>query len=171
MQDQPKDKGSSAKHLYTRNLSGHTTDRDMSIESASSEQVIPVISEKLKVHKRNVETGKGVRVRKTLSEREQIVDQPLVREEVTVERVEINEVIEDSEIPTTRYEGETTIVPILEEILIIEKCTVLKGEVRITRHRREVREPQKVVLQTDEVSVERFDESVDAPVGNTGERD
>ncbi len=76
----------------------------MSIESASSEQVIPVISEKLKVHKRNVETGKGVRVRKTLSEREQIVDQPLVREEVTVERVEINEVIEDSEIPTTRYE-------------------------------------------------------------------
>jgi len=137
----------------------------------SDQTIIPVVREELEVDKRMVETGKGARVRKTVSEREQIVDEPLLREEVTVERVEFNEVIEGAEIPITRHEGETTIVPILEEILIIEKCTVLKGEVRITRHRREVREPQKVVLRTDEVSVEHFDESVDAPAGNNGKRD
>lgn len=170
MTDTPKDRdtGTSRRSMRTpygrcRDESGHAP--------ASGEQVIPVIREKLKVRKREVETGKGVRVSKTVDEHEQIIDEPLAREEVSVERVEINEVIEGTALPVTRHEGETTIVPILEEILIIEKCTVLKGEVRITRHRREVSEPQKIVLRTDQVSVEHFDEAVDAPAGNTGEPD
>lgn len=137
---------------------------------ASESTVIPVIREELEVKKRVVETGKGVRVSKTVSEREQIVDEPLTLEEGLIERVSINEVVAESNIPTTRYEGETMVVPILEEILVIEKRTILKAEVRITRKRREVHEPQHFVLRADQVSVEHFDESVDAPASDTGER-
>ena len=36
---------------------------------------------------------------------------------------------------------------------------MLKEEVRITRVRREVHKPQRVVLRSEQVSVERFDEA------------
>ncbi len=137
----------------------------------SDQTVIPAVSEELRIGKRVVETGRGVRVTKTVSNREQIVDEPLVRENVVVERISINEAVAGSEIPTTRYEGDTMVVPVLEEILVIEKHTILKEEVRITRHRREVREPQTVVLRADEVSVEQLDESADAAARDGGERD
>jgi uncharacterized protein (TIGR02271 family) len=132
-----------------------------SLDSRDADQrtVIPVIREELEVGKRAVETGKGVRVTKTVSEREEIVDEPLVREEVSVERVSINEMVADQDMPTVRYEGATMVVPILEEVVVSEKRTILKEEVRITRHRREIRDPQRVVLRTEQVSVEHFDDS------------
>jgi uncharacterized protein (TIGR02271 family) len=181
MQDARNDEGAKKKQLRTPVAAGRLTSLDDGArgtpleaetqDTNGQETVIPVVREELDLHKRKVETGKGVRVKKSVSEHEQIIDEPLAREEVTVERVEINQIIESADIPTTRHEGETMIVPILEEILIIEKCTVLKEEVRITRRRREVREPQKVVLRTDEVSVERFDESVEVTAGDAGEHD
>jgi uncharacterized protein (TIGR02271 family) len=138
--------------------------------SALDDRVIPVIREKLAVGKRAIETGKGVRVTKTVLEREQIVDEPLAREEALIERVNINEMIAGQDMPTIRYEGETMVVPILEEVLVTEKRTILKEEVRITRKRREVREPQQFVLRTDQVSAEHFDASV-APSAKSGEQD
>jgi len=137
---------------------------------ARQHTVIPDIREELEVSKRAVETGKGVRVTKTVSEREEVVDEPLVREEVSVERVSINEMVADQDMPAVRYEGETIVVPILEEVLVTEKRTILKEEVRITRKRREVREPQQFFLRTDQVSAEHFDASV-APSAKTGEQD
>ncbi|HVF54557.1 MAG TPA: DUF2382 domain-containing protein, partial [Pyrinomonadaceae bacterium] len=43
--------------------------------------VMPVVEEKLDVRKQRVEGG-GVRIRKIVREREEIVDEPLIREEV-----------------------------------------------------------------------------------------
>jgi len=110
---------------------------------------IPVVREELVVGKRVVETGKGVRVAKTVSERSHLVDEPLVRNDVVVERVSV------ANAPGIRYEGATMIVP---EVLFVEKRTVLKEELRITPARREVRKPQRVVLRSEQVSVEPFDE-------------
>lgn len=53
------------------------------------------------------------------------------------------------------------VVPVLEEIMVVEKRTILKEELRITSTRREVREPQRVVLRKEEVSVEHFDEQLE----------
>lgn len=119
---------------------------------------IPVVREELVVGKRVVETGKGVRVAKTVSERSQLVDEPLVRNDVVVERVSVDKVVDAAHAPGIRYEGATMIVPILEEVLFVEKRTVLKEELRITPARREVRKPQRVVLRSEQVSVEPFDE-------------
>lgn len=73
------------------------------------------MQEELVIDKRVVETGKGVRVTKTVSEREEIVDEPLSRSDVVVERISVNEAIDAGDIPRTRYEGETMIVPILKK--------------------------------------------------------
>jgi uncharacterized protein (TIGR02271 family) len=123
--------------------------------------VIPVAADSLTVDRRVVETGRGVRIVKTVSEREQVVDEPLALDEVHVERTEVNRWLEESEIPGLRQEGDVTVVPVLEEVLVTTKRLLLKEEIRITRVRREVHQPQRVVLRSEQVSVEHFDESKD----------
>ena len=118
---------------------------------------MPVMEERAQVSKRKVDTGRGVRIRKTVSEREQLIDEPLQHDELAVERVAVGQIVED-EPPQMRYEGETLVVPVLEEVLVVQKRLVLKEEIRITRHRHEVHEPQRVSLRAEHVEVERFDE-------------
>jgi len=121
--------------------------------------VIPVTAEFLEIGKRLIETGRGVRVSKTVREQEHVVDEPLNQDELHVERVAINRLIEASEVPSIRQEEDVTVVPILEEVLVTEKRLLLKEEVRITRVHRQVRQPQRVLLRTEQVSVEHFDET------------
>lgn len=127
-------------------------------EQARNVQIsMPVMEERLEVGTRKVDTGRGVRLRKTVSEREQLIDEPLQRDELAVERVAVGQIVED-EPPQMRYEGETLVVPVLEEVLVVQKRLLLKEEIRITRHQHEVHEPQRVSLRTEHVEVERFDE-------------
>ncbi len=128
---------------------------------ADDRTVIAVVQEELALTKRVVETAKGVRVTKTVSEREEIVDEMLAIDDVVVERVRMDQVVAADNLPGIRYEGRTMVVPILEEILVIEKRTILKEELRITSAHREVRDLQKIILRNEEVSVETFDESAD----------
>jgi hypothetical protein len=62
--------------------------------------IIPVVAEEVTVEKRTVETGR-VRVRTTVHEREEVVDEPLLREEVTVETVPVGRLI-DTDVPVPR---------------------------------------------------------------------
>jgi uncharacterized protein (TIGR02271 family) len=119
----------------------------------AQEFVVPVVVEEVDVQKQQWETGR-VRVRMEMREREEIVDEPLVREEVRVERVPVNQVVESA--PAMRHEGDTTIIPVLEEVLLVEKRLMLKEEVRITRLRFEAHQPQRVLLRSEEPKVERL---------------
>jgi uncharacterized protein (TIGR02271 family) len=114
--------------------------------------VVPVIEEALKVHTSPVETGR-VRVRKIVHEREEVVDPPLMRDEVIIERVPINRVVEGP--VSARTEADTLIIPLLEEVLVVEKRLLLKEEVRITTRRVETHRPQRVTLRREEAAVER----------------
>jgi len=115
--------------------------------------VVPVIAEELDVQKQRVETGK-VRITKVVHERQTCVDEPLVREEVEVTRVPIQRVV-DQPIPV-RYEGDTVIVSILEEVLVVEKRLMLKEELHIRKHRVETHQPQQITLRSEEAHVERL---------------
>ena len=116
--------------------------------------VIPVIEEELDVQKRVVETGK-VRVTKVVHERESVVDEPLFRDEVEVERVLIDRVVDGP--VSVRYEEDTMIVPIMEEVLVIEKRLILKEELHIRKRRVETHQPQQVTLRREEVRIERLE--------------
>jgi uncharacterized protein (TIGR02271 family) len=114
--------------------------------------VVPVVEEELRVGKRVVETGR-VRVSKHVSEREELVDEPLVREEYDVERVPVNVYVDEPVGP--RQEGDTLVVPVLEEVLVVEKRLLVREELRITRRQTEGRETRSVTLLSEEISVER----------------
>jgi uncharacterized protein (TIGR02271 family) len=115
--------------------------------------VMPVIAEELEVQKRLVETGK-VRITKVVHEREAVVGEPLFCEEVEVERVPVQRVV-DNPIPV-RYEGDTVVVSILEEVLVVEKRLMLKEELHIRKRRIETHQPQHVTLRHEEARVERL---------------
>lgn len=117
------------------------------------ELVIPLTAEELDVHKRSIERER-VRLTSTVSSREEAVDVPLLREELVVERVAVGRVVEAPSEP--RQEGATLIVPIYEEVLVVEKRLVLKEEVRITRKRQEQRHREQVPLRREDVRIERL---------------
>ncbi len=114
--------------------------------------MIPVIAEQLDISKERATTG-VVRVTKHVSERTEMVDETGFREEVDVKRIPINRYVETP--PEVQVEGDTTIIPVLEEVLVVEKRLLLKEEVRVTRKRKEVKSPQEVHLRSEEVKIER----------------
>ena len=62
-----------------------------------------------------------VRVRKFVYEREAVVDPPLLRDEVVIERVPINRVVEGP--IAARSEEDTLIIPVLEEVLVVRSVS------------------------------------------------
>jgi stress response protein YsnF len=118
-------------------------------------EVVPVIHEVPAIGKRTVTTS-SVRVQKSVVEREILIDEPLLREEVEVTRVAIGRDLAPEESPpVVRYEGETMIVPVLREVPVVTRKTVLTEEIRITRVRRQFRDPQSVQVREEEVAVVR----------------
>jgi uncharacterized protein (TIGR02271 family) len=127
--------------------------RVMGSVAAEQSLVIPVMVEDLDVQKDKKEAGR-VRIRKVVREREELVDEPLLREEVIIERVPINRFVEAA-IPL-RSEGDTVIISLLEEVPVVEKRLMLKEELRITVRRVEAHKPTSVTLRSEEVTVERI---------------
>jgi len=116
--------------------------------------VLPVIREELDIGKRMVETG-GVRIRKVVREREELVEQSLLHEKVHVERVPVNRVLDEP--VGVRHQGDTMIIPVLEEVLVLEKRLVLKEELHVTRELVSKIEAQRITLRSEDVLVERID--------------
>ena len=114
--------------------------------------VVPVLVEELEVQKRLVETGK-VRITKVVHERETLVDEPLFQDKVAITRVPIQRVV-DGPVPV-REENGTTIISIVEEVLVVEKRLMLREEIHIRQQRIETHQPQRVTLRSEEVQVER----------------
>jgi len=117
------------------------------------EIVIPLAQEVIEIEKRMRETGR-VRIDKVVHELDQVVDEPLLREQVEVEHVAINQHIDQP--AQSRYEGDTLVLPIMEEVLVVEKRLMLKEEVRITVRKTTVNEPQHVTVRQEEVTVQRL---------------
>ena len=114
--------------------------------------VLPVLVEELDVQKRLVETGK-VRITKVVHERETLVDEPLFHDKVAITRVPMQRVV-DGPVPV-REENGTTIISIVEEVLVVEKRLMLREEIHIRKQRIETHQPQRITLRSEEVQVER----------------
>jgi uncharacterized protein (TIGR02271 family) len=114
--------------------------------------VMPVLVEDLDVQKRLVETGK-VRITKVVHEREAVVDEPLFHDKVAITRVPIQRVV-DGPVPV-REENGTTIISVVEEVLMVEKRLMLREEIHIRKQRIETHQPQRITLRSEEVQVER----------------
>jgi uncharacterized protein (TIGR02271 family) len=118
----------------------------------SETTVIPIIEEQAIISKRLVKGG-GVRITKVVREREETVHTTLAHQETDVTRVPVGEFVSETE--QTRQDGDTLIVPVYEEVLVVEKRLRLRERLMITRRLVETEQDDQVVLRAEEAIIER----------------
>jgi uncharacterized protein (TIGR02271 family) len=117
------------------------------------EIVVPLHEERVSVSKRVVDQG-GLEISRKTVVHDHLVEEMLAREKVEVERVPMGKAID--RMPSTREEGDTIIVPVVEEVLVVERRLVLKEEVRIRRIRTTERHQETVKLRKQEAVITRM---------------
>ena len=130
----------------------NTANQASEVFADNATTIIPIVQEEVVFNKRIVETGK-VRISKQIKEYEEIVDEPLLREEVAVERVPINQFIETA--PKVRQEGDIMIIPVVQEQVFVQKRLVLVEELHVRKQVFEAHQPQRVILRKEEVDIKR----------------
>jgi stress response protein YsnF len=120
-------------------------------EAHGDVETIPLVAEEVVVDKRSRDTT--VRVRTHTHEREEEIDETLRSEHVDVKRVPIERYVDEPAV--VREEGATTIVPIHEEVLVVEKRLLLKEELHVTKREEARRETHRVDLRTQSAEIER----------------
>jgi uncharacterized protein (TIGR02271 family) len=128
----------------------HLDAADIAVPNDGRETVIPLFEEELSVTKRVVETAR-VRVSRATHDHEELVDELLQHEKVEVERIPVGQTIET--MPSVRQEGDVTIIPVVEEILVVERRLVLKEEVHIRRIKTTERHQEQIKLRRQEATV------------------
>ena len=124
----------------------------------AGETVLPLMAEELTVSRQVVETGR-VQIARVTHQREQLIDEVLARETAEIERTPIGRHVDT--MPAVREEGDTIVIPIVEELLVVERRLFLKEEVRIRRVRSTERHQETVTLRHHEAVVTRL--PVEAP--------
>lgn len=125
--------------------------------------VIPVLQETATITREVVETGR-VRLTKTVETHEEVLPLDLRHEEVTVERVALNQLLtRDAPVPVARQQGDTLIVPVLREVTVTR--LLLVEEVHVTTRHVVTSQPQTVSLRQEQLHVERIP-APDAPASN-----
>jgi uncharacterized protein (TIGR02271 family) len=131
-----------------------------------AEEILPLVEETATVHKREVVTGK-VRVRTVTATAEELAKATLQSDSVEVTRVPVDKMVETA--PEIRTEGDVTIVPVLEEVLVVTKQLVLKEELHIRRRVETETVEVPITLRKQRAIVER--EAPDGSIINEEETD
>ena len=96
-----------------------------------------------------------IRAARTTRTKQVVVEADLTHDEIVVERVAIGRAVDA--VPPVRQEGDVTIMPVMEEMTVIEKRLVLREEVHVRRVRVTQRHTQTVELREQHVAVTRTD--------------
>jgi uncharacterized protein (TIGR02271 family) len=112
---------------------------------------IPLVEERATVSKREVETGR-LRVQVSVEEREETVPIDLLHHEVEIERVPVNRPV--SELPSVRLEGSTTIIPVVEEVVVLERRLVVVEEIHVRRKATTERREIPVSLKSEHANIQ-----------------
>jgi stress response protein YsnF len=118
-----------------------------------SEEVVPLVEETASIQKRQVVIGR-VRVRTVTDTVEELAQADVRHATVEVTRVPIDRVVETA--PEIRTEGDVTIVPVVEEVIVVEKRLVLKEELHLRRRVETETVEVPVTLRKQRAVVERL---------------
>ncbi len=129
---------------------GYEADRNL--DALRAETVVPLAEERLTVTKREGPEER-VRVHVRPTERHEVVEVPLETERIEVERVPVDRLVDRPE--PVRQEGDVTIVPVMEEVLVVEKRLRVREEVHLRRVRSTERVRREYTLRREEADVHR----------------
>jgi uncharacterized protein (TIGR02271 family) len=118
----------------------------------NQDAVIPLYADSVSIDRREVE-GDTIRVTVQTNTREQVIDEKLAHTRVEIERRPIGRPIDAA--PPVRTEGDTIIIPVIEEIVVVERRLVLKEEIILRRLHTTERHQESVVLREQEAVIER----------------
>ena len=140
-------------------------DSEQQLKDSIEDPKLNLLAEELSVGKEAVETGR-LRVSKRTHTREATIDEDLLSEHADIERVPVGRQV--FEMPPIRQapirqEGDTTIVPIVEEVLHTERRLILKEEIKITRRQKTEQFHDNVTLRYQEAVITRV-QSATEPV-------
>lgn len=123
------------------------------MDRTRDDDIIPIAEEDVRVDKRQVVTGR-VRVRTVVDTLEEIARASLDGETVEVQRVPRDLIVDVA--PQVRTEGDVTVVPVVEEVMVVEKRLLLKEELHIRRRRTTETVEIPVTLRKQRAVVERL---------------
>jgi stress response protein YsnF len=131
-------------------MSSRTSPERLNLRESESVR-IPLAAERVIVGTRVRRTG-VVRVSTRVERRTTVVDPPLRRQRIEIRRRRVDRFVDRP--PEVRREGDTLIVPIVEEVVTTRLKVV--EEVAITLRRSVERRPQRVELRRETAVVERL---------------
>ncbi len=111
---------------------------------------LPEVEERLRIDKERVVTGRFVAA-STVSKHDVTVNEPLETVTIRIERVPVGRFVDTA--PVIRSEGDRTIVPVTEEVMV--KRLRLVEEVHLIRERTIVPFEDEVTLRRLNVDIER----------------
>ena len=126
-------------------------DTDALADDAAVIARIPVAEERVVTGKRTQE--RIVRIRRSIGVRAEDVETDLVSVATSVDRRPVGRFVRRA--PRPRWEGDVLVVPVIEEVLVVEKRLRLVEEVRIARRKTSHRVKETVTLRRTRVDVER----------------
>lgn len=124
------------------------------VHADSAEAIIPIFEERLELGV-EVRESDRVRVRTETQTREVELEAVAAREHVEIERVPIDRYVERA--PEVRVEGDVTVIPVLEEVVVLEKRLLLTEEVRVRKERAEEPRLLRVPVRRQQVIVEHLE--------------
>jgi stress response protein YsnF len=124
-----------------------------------SETVLPLIEEGLSLDTRSVETGR-VRVSLTTEVVEEVLRETLRSRHAEVERRAVGQTV--TEAPRVRQEGNVVIIPVVEEVLVVEKRLVLREEIHLRLIDTEEKIEHPATRRVQHAAVERVPPNPDA---------
>ena len=113
---------------------------------------VPIFEETVTVDKVDVQTD-AVRVRTSVDQREVLVEDVVARGALRVERVSVDRAVNAA--PPPREEGDSTIISLVEERLVVEKRLFVVEEIHIMREQTQERVVVPVTLRTTRATIER----------------
>jgi uncharacterized protein (TIGR02271 family) len=112
---------------------------------------LEIKQEEAEIQKSRILTG-SVKIRTLVETFEDRVAAEVERQDVEITRVPVGRVVTTR--PDVRFEDDMTIIPILEEELVVEKRLILREELHIRRKKTSETIEMPVMLRRDKVNVE-----------------
>jgi uncharacterized protein (TIGR02271 family) len=117
--------------------------------------IVPVVSEEVHADALPVETG-SVRVTKRVIGEDEVLEQQLRKERAEVKRIKVDRPVDGPQQPFRS--GNTLIVPVMAQVLQVEKRWMVTEEIHITKYEESETSRQTVTVGHEEAQVERLNE-------------